>query len=97
MRFEWDAEKDRTNRLKHGVSFNEASELFAQCADYVEIYDEEHSEEEDRFLAIGSIERGVAVVAYTERAEDVIRIFSARMATADERHLLEEFWRRRDE
>jgi uncharacterized DUF497 family protein len=91
MRFEWDPEKDKTNRAKHGVSFEEATELFKSGVDYLEIYDEEHSDEEDRFIAIGPIKRGVIVVAYTERDEDVMRILSARMATKAERKRYEEF------
>jgi len=55
--------------------------------DYLEIYDEAHSEQEDRFIAVGPIKRGVIVVAYTEREDDVLRILSARMATKSE-------WRR---
>jgi hypothetical protein len=97
MRFEWDPAKDKANRAKHGVSFEEAVELFNSDADYLEIYDEEHSDEEDRFIAIGPIRRGVIVVAYTERDEDVLRIVSARMATKQERQRLEQFERERDE
>ena len=97
MRFEWEPEKDRANRLKHGLSFAEASRLFAAGRGFLEIYDQVHSEREDRFIAIGSIERGVIVVAYTERPEDVIRILSARMATAKERKHLDEHWRGRHE
>ena len=97
MRFEWDREKDDANRRKHGLSFEEASRLFTGDADYLDIYDEEHSEYEDRFIAIGPTEHGVIVVGYTERQDDVIRIFSARRATAKERRFLEDAWRGRDE
>ena len=97
MRFEWDPGKDQANRLKHGLSFSEASGLFTEDNDFLEIYDEEHSGEEDRFIAIGPIECGVIVAAYTERQDDVTRIFSARMATPGERKLLEQYWRGRDE
>ena len=69
------------------VGSSEASELFKSGADYLEIYDEEHSDEEDRFIAIGHISRGLIVVAYTER-DDVLRILSARMATKKERQRL---------
>ena len=89
MRFEWDPKKDRANQLKHGISFEEASRLFTRDVDYLEIYDSEHSTEEDRFIAIGPIaSRGMVVVAYTEREESVIRIISARPATPAERRLL---------
>ncbi|MGH2628436.1 MAG: BrnT family toxin [Anaerolineales bacterium] len=85
MRFEWDPAKDKPNRAKHGLSFGEATELFKAGAGYLEIYDEEHSNEEDRFIAVGPIKRGVIVVAYTKRDDDVLRILSARMATKKER------------
>jgi len=97
MRFEWDPAKGDTNRTKHGVSFEEAAELFKSDVDYLEIYDEEHSDEEDRFIAIGPIRRGVIVVAYTERDDDVLRILSARMATKKERQRLEQFEREQHE
>lgn len=94
MRFEWDPGKDRANRLKHGLSFDEASRLFTDGVDsLLDIYDEEHSEDEDRFIVIGPIERGVIVVSYTERQDDVIRMISARMATAQERRHFEDYWR----
>jgi uncharacterized protein len=97
MRFEWDPAKDAANQAKHGLSFEEASGLFKTDTDYLEIYDEEHSDEEDRFIAIGPIRRGVIVVAYTERDDDVVRIVSARMATSGERRRLEQFERERHE
>jgi len=97
MRFEWDPEKDAANLRKHGLSFDDASRLFTSGRDYLEIYDEEHSEDEDRFIAIGPTERGVVVVAYTERQDDVIRIISARVATPKERQFLESSWRGRNE
>lgn len=91
MRCEWDPEKDEANRAKHDLSFQEASDLFTTDADYLEIYDQEHSDEEDRFIAIGPIKRGVVVVAYAEREEGVLRIVSARMATRKERRRYEEY------
>ena len=51
MRFEWDPAKDETNRAKHGLSFEEATELFKSDIDYLEIYDEDHSDEEERVPA----------------------------------------------
>ena len=57
MKFEWDEAKNLANQKKHGVSFEEAKSLFAGD-DYLEIFDEGHSESEDRFIAIGLISRG---------------------------------------
>ena len=93
MQFEWDPEKDLANQAKHGLSFREASELFSCEVDCLEIYDELHSLEEDRFIAVGRFRRGVIVVAYTERQDEVIRIMSARTATRKERDLFESYWR----
>ena len=50
MEFEWDPAKDISNQRKHGLSFAEAQRLFESGVDYLEIFDAEHSEFEDRFL-----------------------------------------------
>ena len=92
MRFEWDPNKNAINEDKHGLSFEEAKELFEGDTDYVEIYDEDHSEDEERFIAIGPIPIGVIVVIYTERAEDVARIISARRATKREEWLYRKYY-----
>ena len=80
MDFEWDEAKDLNNQRKHGLAFAEAQRLFESGAEYLEIFDAEHSEFEDRFIAIGPIDRGLVVVVYTEREEDLIRIIGARLA-----------------
>lgn len=87
MRFEWDARKSRENEKKHGLSFSEAKKLFESGADYLEIYDEAHSADEDRFIAIGPIERGIIVVIWTEKRDGSIRIITARWATRREERL----------
>jgi hypothetical protein len=83
----WDEAKNRANRKKHGISFQEASTLFTQEGDYFEIYDDTHSGEEDRFIAIGPIARGLVLVVYCERDEDTVRLISARWATKREKDL----------
>lgn len=90
MRLGWDAAKDQANRERHGVAFDEVAVLFTSGVEQLEIYDEEHSDDEDRFIAVGPIERGVIVVVYTERGGDVLRILSARMATKNERRSYDE-------
>ncbi|MHC4223093.1 MAG: BrnT family toxin, partial [Planctomycetota bacterium] len=72
---------------KHGISFGEAQSLFESGVDYLEIFDTEHSDSEDRFIAIGPIEQGIVVIVYTERDEDIIRIIGARWANAREQSL----------
>jgi len=93
VRFEWDPKKSRGNEKKHGLSFSEAKTLFESGVDYLEIYDEDHSADEDRFIAIGPVEGGLIVVAWTERPNGSIRIISARWATRRERRLYQEYLR----
>ncbi|MFN3201326.1 MAG: BrnT family toxin [Bradymonadia bacterium] len=84
MKFDWDLEKDASNQRKHGVSFEQASSVFENDDKALEIYDEYHSDYEDRFITIGPIKDSVVMVVWTERAHDTIRIISARWATARE-------------
>ncbi|HEY2963189.1 MAG TPA: BrnT family toxin [Pyrinomonadaceae bacterium] len=82
--FEWDDGKAAENLTKHGVSFSEASTVFGDPLSRT-IPDPLHSEHEDRFVVLGqSGLQHTLVVVHTYR-EDVIRIISARMATARER------------
>jgi hypothetical protein len=83
----WDEAKNLANRKRHGVSFEDASRLFTSGADYLELFDSAHSDLEERFIAIGPIEMGLVLVVWTERDEDVIRMISARWATAHEQAL----------
>jgi uncharacterized protein len=88
MRFEWNAYKAWTNFIKHGVSFNEAMEVFYD-SNALERYDNLHSDDESRFIIIGLSSRRLLLVAYTERAGDTLRLISARSATGTERKLYE--------
>ena len=87
MEFEWDPAKDRSNRRKHGLSFGEAQRFLESGVDYLEIFDAEHSELEDRFIAIGPLDRGILVVVYTESDAGRVRIIGARRATKREQDL----------
>ena len=87
VEFEWDPAKDRSNRRKHGLSFDEAQRLFESGVDYLEIFDADHSELEDRFIAIGPVARGIVVVVYTESEEGRVRIIGSRRATKREQDL----------
>lgn len=83
IRFEWDPDKDKQNRIKHGISFKEAASAFLD--ENAMLYrDEEHSGEEERFILLGlSMQKAVCVVVvHCYRCEgDVIRLISARKAT----------------
>lgn len=85
MRVTWDETKALANQRRHGLTFQEAAQIFRSGADYLEIFDEEHSNEEDRFIAIGPIPSGLILVVWTEgNDEGVVRIISARRATKRE-------------
>lgn len=87
MDFEWDDAKDLSNQRNHGLSFSDARRLFESEPEVLEIFDVEHSDLEDRFIAIGPIDRGLLVVVYTEPEEGVIRIIGARLANKREQAL----------
>lgn len=82
--FEWHEEKNRLNRLKHGVDFHEAVLAF-QDDDGLLIRDSGRQAEE-RFILIGLCEvRGYLVVVHCYRQDDaVVRIISARRANKKE-------------
>ena len=91
--FEWDPRKDAENRRKHRVSFEEAKTVFAD--DYARLLDDpDHSAAEERFILIGlSAAFRVLVVVHTyRRADDIIRIISARKATRLERGQYDARW-----
>lgn len=87
LRFEWDPKKAAANLRTHGVSFEDAQTVFADENARL-IDDPDHSEEEDRFVLLGlTSSLRLLVVAHCYRVEgNVIRIISARKATANERH-----------
>jgi len=85
IRFTWDEEKAKANVRKHGVSFEEASSVFADENARLK-HDPEHSDGEDRFILLGfsSLLR-ILVVCHVYRQDDqIIRIISARKATRNE-------------
>lgn len=87
MMFEWDPEKDRRNQKKHGLRFEDAVQVFAEDEEALELFDERHSDLEDRFITIGPVQGGIVLVVWTEREDGRIRVISARWATPNERRL----------
>jgi len=82
--FEWDENKNKTNFEKHGVTFEESQTVFYDENAWLE-YDEGHSEREERFRLLGfSILGNILIVVHCVRNEEIIRIISARKATASE-------------
>jgi len=84
LAFEWDESKATANAHKHGVTFAEASTVFADPLSLT-IYDPVHSDDEDRYIILGETQQHrLLVVAFTDR-DDRTRIISARAATRRER------------
>ena len=87
--FEWDRGKHLSNIRKHGITFKMAAKAFFDPN--AEVYeDEEHSQDEDRFVLIGMDESERILTAchcYRGENESVIRIISARKATKYEEEL----------
>ena len=83
--FEWDKRKATTNFRSHGVQFEEAQTVFYDEF-ATQYFDEEHSDDEDRFIMLGMSNRArILTVVHCVREGDVIRIISARKATKSER------------
>ena len=85
LRFEWDEAKASINLKKHGVSFDEAKSIFYDERAKL-INDPDHAENEDRFILLGlsSTLKALVVCHCYRNDRDVIRIISARRATAKE-------------
>ena len=84
MQFEWDEEKAALNLKKHGVRFETAALVFCD-ENRIELFDAEHSSEEERYNTIGLVDN-ILFVVYTER-KNRIRLISARPANKTERSL----------
>ena len=94
IQFEWDENKNLSNQEKHNVSFEEASSVFYDYEGLV-IPDPDHSEDEDRFLLIGTSRYAnvLTVVHCIRQSDTVIRIISARRSTKKEEKT---YYNRRD-
>ena len=92
MQFEWDSEKDRANRKKHGVSFDLARRVF-EDPNHLSTQDR-HEDGEERWQTLGLIGPvAIFLVAHTiedGNGEEVVRIISARKADKTERRRYDE-------
>jgi uncharacterized DUF497 family protein len=77
--FEWDEKKRKSNLEKHGIDFEEATEIFYGASLFLRSY----RNNEERWIAIGSLEDRLITVVFTRRA-DVVRIILARRARKNE-------------
>ncbi len=86
--FEWDAEKAQRNLMQHGVTFEEAAEVFFDpFYQYGDATPAGVQEQRDFMLGY-SVAQRLLLVVYVERGERT-RIISARLATLAERKLYE--------
>jgi len=91
VQFEWARLKASANQKKHKVSFEEAATVFDNPLARI-FDDEDHSIMERCEIIIGhSLAHRLLIVCFTERPQDVIRIFSARKATRKEHEDYENF------
>ena len=86
--FEWDQNKARTNFEKHGVSFENACEVFT---DPLLLYKETHDEDGATQAIIGeTLNEHLLFVVHILKQQEVIRLISARPVTLHERREYEE-------
>jgi uncharacterized DUF497 family protein len=90
--FAWDCDKNRENKRKHGIGFEEASTTFADENARLK-HDPDHSQDENRFILLGlSAKLRALVVSHTCTNDGrQIRIISARKATRKEREQYGQF------
>ena len=93
--FEWDPVKANENIRKHKVTFQRSGTIFYDLH-AISIFDEEHSQKEERWITIGKDNSEILlVVSHTFQEINAssyrIRIISARKATKKERNQYEEY------
>jgi len=90
-RFTWRDSKAARNLRKHHVSFEEATDVFYDEG-RVELFDEEHSEDQGRYSIIGfSNKPRLLFVSYVPMPGDRIHIIHARVAETEHEQLYEEY------
>jgi len=87
MKFEWSDSKNRSNKEKHGVSFEEAREVFDDPL-HISKVDCRFSYFEERWITVGASKKhAILVVAnlfFSDDGEEIVRIISARAANREE-------------
>jgi len=92
MEFEWDSDKNKNNIAKHGIDFEFAKEIFLGI--WLSKPDLRKDYGEDRFIAIGVLEKFVLLAVYTIRSQK-IRLISVRRANTEERRIYHGYIERR--
>ena len=93
LKFEWNEEKSISNLQKHGVSFEEAKEVFEDPF-HISKLDHRFDYFEERWITLGSTSKDkilvVANMFFDDNGEEIIRIISARKANQKERKFYEQ-------
>jgi len=92
MKFEWDEYKNKINQEKHGVSFEEAEEVFDDALQISKL-DKRFNYFEERWITLGVTKKETILVVanlfFSDEGEEIIRIISARKANNKERNVYE--------
>lgn len=89
MKFDWDEAKNSENIRKHEIDFADVPALFD--GEMLIELDDRFDYGEDRWFGIGFLGSGIAVVVWTERQKNTIRIISARRANRYEQKRFEQY------
>lgn len=84
IKFEWDENKNKSNRKKHSVWFEEAQQVFDD-PNAILYFDKDHSSDEDRYVLLGLSNTRLLVVIHVQINNKTIRLISARKATKKEK------------
>lgn len=84
IKFEWDENKNKSNRKKHSVWFEESQQVFDD-PNAILYFDKDHSTDEDRYILLGLSSTRLLVVIHVQINSKTIRIISARKATKKEK------------
>jgi uncharacterized DUF497 family protein len=87
MTYEWDEAKNRANLAKHGLSFEDAEQVF--CGPCVTFEDDRFDYGEERLITLGLLAHRLVVIAHTPRDEGT-RIISMRKGNRREQKIYQE-------
>lgn len=91
VKYEWDPDKNKTNLEKHGISFEEACQIFKH--DVLTSTDERKDYKETRKTSIGTLEGEIIIVVIHTNRNGTTRIISARPAKMKERKRYYEYFK----
>jgi|SRR3989338_5884988 len=87
LRFEWDMGNKIKSLTKHGVTNQEAEEVFLNFN--IIFKDDEHSQREERWLILGRSDKGKNIISSFTVRDSKLRIVTSRVASKKERQIYE--------